>query len=385
MTINSENRVELPKPQILAWAREELGLEIPVVAERFKKNPATLLAWENGDESPTFCQLKELANYYKRPVPIFFLPSIPPKSGKPHDFRTLPELKRGSFTKETLLAYREVTNMLVYTRELFDDLAVIVKYDLPHWSLSDNCEIMADKLRQILGISIEQQIKQFKKYSIAQETWRDILFDHGIVVRICEMPITDARAFCLFGNDLAGIGLSNEDKEPGRIFSLFHEVCHLALKQTGVSGIMTSEKSTNQSLEQYCDCFAASFLLPTNNTTVLELIELFQGSTIDYLDVAKHVADKFKVSKYVAIRRAFDLNKIPENIYWQLIDDWKAKDIKYANTHKPKHGDYNLTQMNHIGKRFLSLVMRAVQLNHLSALDAKRILGINPYYIETSM
>jgi transcriptional regulator with XRE-family HTH domain len=75
-------RVKLNNPKILTWAREELGLSESEVAKRFKKTPDIICAWENGDELPTFRQLIDLASFYKRPVPLFFLPVVPPKSSK---------------------------------------------------------------------------------------------------------------------------------------------------------------------------------------------------------------------------------------------------------------------------------------------------------------
>ena len=104
-------KVKLENPKILAWARKEVGLSEPEVASRFNKTEETIISWENGDDAPTFKQLSDLANYYKRPVATFFLPTIPPEFPRPEDHRTLPGLELGKFSKETLVAYREVYNM----------------------------------------------------------------------------------------------------------------------------------------------------------------------------------------------------------------------------------------------------------------------------------
>jgi Zn-dependent peptidase ImmA (M78 family) len=380
-------RVKLNNPKILTWAREELELSIQEVADRFNKAPTTIEAWENGVEAPTFLQLTELANYYKRPVPILFLKSIPPKSPKPHDYRTLPYITTGKFMKETLLAYREVYNMLSETRELLEELEINITFSLPTWTLEDEPEKKAMELRDFLGISIEKQIETFNNYYVAQDIWRDILFDHGVIVRICQMPISDARAFCLLRNNLAGIGLSNEDREHGRIFSLFHEVCHLSLLRPGVSGIASNTKSLNQEIEQYCDKFSASFLLPRAHPEVQKSLELFQGS-VDFLELSQHIATKFKVSKYVVIRRALDLDYIQPEIYWQTIAEWKIIDAQYAKKKKEEGeagGNYNSTQISYIGKRFVSLVMEALQRNYITSVEVKRKLGIDPTAVEINI
>ena len=38
-----------------------------------------------------------------------------------------------------------------------------------------------------------------------------------------------------------------------------------------------------------------------------------------------------------------------------------------------------------MGKRFVTLVMKALQSDHLSSLDAKRIMGVDPVVVELNM
>jgi transcriptional regulator with XRE-family HTH domain len=149
----TENRVRLNNPKILIWAREELGLKVDSVAEHFKKPVSIIEGWENGTEFPTFRQLSEMANYYKRPIAVFFLPNLPPKFSKPIDHRTLFGSLHGQYSRETLLAYRQVAEMLHQARELFSDLDASVKFSLPHWSMNKDPEIKAIEIRSLLGIS----------------------------------------------------------------------------------------------------------------------------------------------------------------------------------------------------------------------------------------
>ena len=377
-------KVRLGNSEILTWAREELGLTVAEVAKRFAKAPEVIEAWERGDEAPTFRQLTELATYFKRPVAVFFLPSIPPRTPKPRDYRTLPYTATGEYSKETLLSYRGVRAMLADARELLDELDSDVVLSLPTWTLDDPPEQRADELRSLLGISVETQIKEFDTHYTAQDVWRSVLFDRGVIVRICRMPITDARAFCLFGNNLAGVGLSNEDREHGRIFSLFHEVCHLSLRQPGVSGLTSNYQSSNQRLEQYCDRFSASFLLPSSHPEVMGSLELF-GGPIDLLDVAQVIANKFKVSKYVAIRRAFDLGYVSPDVYWDAITEWKTTDARRARGPRTTGGNYPATQVSYIGKRFIGLVMEALRRDYFTSVDVRRLVGLDPATIELNL
>jgi Zn-dependent peptidase ImmA (M78 family)/transcriptional regulator with XRE-family HTH domain len=381
-----QSKVNLNNPKILTWAREEMAINISEVASRFNKTEKIIKGWEAGTDSPTFAQLTELANYYKRPIAVFFLPAIPPKSPKPTDFRTLPGISEGQFNKYTLLAYRELQNMLMETYELISALDLKISFSLPAWTTDDNPEQKAEQLRSLFGVSVDEQIKTFVTYYHAQDVWRSVLFDHGVVVRICRMPIDDARAFCLFGNGLAGIGLSSEDREHGRIFSLFHEVCHLGLRQPGVSGKVSNNASSNQELEQYCDRFAAAFLLPASNPDVIRSLEDFRSSMT--LETARAIANKFKVSKYVVARRALDLVQIDKAIYWKMIENWLTQDALHSGkqeTDRIGGGNYHATQISYVGERFIQLVIRALQSNYLTPVEVRRIVGLDHSVLEMNL
>ena len=93
------------------------------------------------------------------------------------------------------------------------------------------------------------------------------------------------------------------------------------------------------------------------------------------------------MSKYVVLRRALDLDKIPPNKYWETVLDWRRQDtFLYSHRKKGKGGlDYNVNEISHMGKRFVTLVMRALQSDRLSSLDAKRIMGVDPVVVELNM
>lgn len=377
-------KVKLDNPAILAWAREEIGLTKTDVANRFRKTEVTIDSWENGDDAPTFRQLTELANYYKRPLATFFLPSIPPSSPKPDDYRMLPGLTLGRFSKDTLIAYREVYNMIDDVQELLELLDIEIEFSLPHWTMGDDPEEKAKELRALLGITIEKQIEEMSTYYVALDMWRSVLFDHGIIVRICRIPIEDARAFCLFRNQLAGIGLSNEDREHGKIFSLFHEICHLSLRKPGVSGLASNYRSPNQDLEQYCDRFSASFLLPSSHPEVVNSLKYLSNRLT--LENARSIANRFKVSKYVIIRRTLDMGFLSINAYWNIYNEWLSIDKRNkSKVSENRGGNYYATQISYNGKRYVSLVMEAMRRHYITSVDVKRFLGLTPNNIELSM
>jgi len=65
-------------PEVLRWARETGGFDIPDVVVKLKRKritSETVTSWEKGTASPTYVQLERLAyEIYKRPLALFFFP-----------------------------------------------------------------------------------------------------------------------------------------------------------------------------------------------------------------------------------------------------------------------------------------------------------------------
>ena len=78
------------EPAVLLWARETAGYSVEEVADRLRKEPEIVSAWEEGSERPLMGQLRRLADLYKRSLSDFYLPRPPKDRPLPHDFRRAP-------------------------------------------------------------------------------------------------------------------------------------------------------------------------------------------------------------------------------------------------------------------------------------------------------
>jgi transcriptional regulator with XRE-family HTH domain len=63
------------RPELLTWARRNVALSLEEAAKKVRVRPERLSSWENGQARPTINQLRNLANAYKRPVAVFYLPA----------------------------------------------------------------------------------------------------------------------------------------------------------------------------------------------------------------------------------------------------------------------------------------------------------------------
>jgi len=376
-------KVELNNPRLLSWARETAGYSIDEIAEQIKKSPETIIAWESGNDAPTYRQLEAFAERVRRPIDALFLPDVPREPPLPHDYRTLPGIEPGDFKPKTRFAIRQLRCELADLRELLNELGIDIVYSLPKWDITDNIDARANELRSLFNISVEDQLKWNDPYS-ALDNWRSILFDYGVYVRIVQIPISDARAFCLNESELAGIGISSKDLKNARIFSLFHEVYHLCVGLPGVSGDweVGIHNSSTASIEQNCDSFAAAFLLPTSSSKVKDALSAIARDFT--LISVQELAKQFKVSKYVIARRALDCNYITRSIYFPEIESWRLHDRQIASKMNDLNEDseggpnYYITRISHIGKRYMTLVFSALDQNKITSYDVSRLLSIKP-------
>ena len=75
---------------MLEWGRTSAGLSVEEAARKVALSVDRLEAWESEDSQPTIKQLRKLANAYKRPLSVFYLPERPRDFQALRDFRRLP-------------------------------------------------------------------------------------------------------------------------------------------------------------------------------------------------------------------------------------------------------------------------------------------------------
>ena len=93
----------LVNPTVLTWARQESGYPPEPVAKRLNVKPERLLAWERGDLKPTVRQAQDLANFYRRPFGVFFLPQPPVLPPLAAEYRRLPGVRLASNRRNSAL------------------------------------------------------------------------------------------------------------------------------------------------------------------------------------------------------------------------------------------------------------------------------------------
>ncbi|MGA2226913.1 MAG: ImmA/IrrE family metallo-endopeptidase [Syntrophobacteraceae bacterium] len=338
-------------PKLLKWARESAGYSLEEISSILKKDCDVIRDWESGKVSPTYVQLEKLAyKIYKRPIAIFFFPEPPDELTPTKSFRTLPEAELQKLHSDTLYAIRQARAMQLALYELSgqNHAGRIIFRD---FKINENSKIthIAQQIRKFLGVSLEVQSK-WKDVREALSIWRDLIQDAGIFVFKRSMKQRDISGFCLLDHEFPIIYLNNSTPHTRQIFSLFHELVHILLGENGVTksddSYINYLSGRYKKVEIFCNVLAAECLVPSKDFS--------QYSNQDFYDssLVKTLADRYKVSREVILRRALASGLVDSAYYRKKAHGWAAQ----AETGRSgSGGNYYATQATYLGSKFIKL------------------------------
>lgn len=297
------------------------GLSLEQAEHKAGHSKAKILAWESGEAVPTYPQLEDLAyKAYKRPIALFFMAEPPAEPSLTQDFRNLTNAEAEHLGFQTRIALRKAKHVQTLMSELRPpgEKARLLEFRV---SAADDPVSVAQRFRSFLGLSIDAQ-KQFRGGDNVSQ-FRKFVEALGVVVLRQEMPLVEARAFAVTG-DHPIVVLNSKDKENAQLFSLFHEVCHILFN---VGGVFRDEEGHLQaeyrSIEDFCNAFAAAFLVPPAELKA----ELDRHSFSDEWSDAElsKLAYVFKVSREVIYRQLIALKRANPNELWTRRRLWVAQ------------------------------------------------------------
>ena len=98
-------------PQILVWCREASGVSFEEASKKFGAD--RLSNWENGVDHPTYTQLQQLCDFYRKPVAVCFFPEPPVFKSLSTSFRTIPStIKDNLLNRNTIKLVDEAMSLI---------------------------------------------------------------------------------------------------------------------------------------------------------------------------------------------------------------------------------------------------------------------------------
>ena len=252
-------------PAVLAWARTTAGLTLEEASDVLHEPLSVLAGWEHGVSKPSLTQGKALANAYRRPLSALLLPEVPVEPPSPVDFRPGVSGRGRRITRAILLAIRRARRMQDAAQQIFGSLDLPIQvFDTA--AASDQPESLALKYRRLMNVTLATQLSWSSDHQ-ALAAWRTAVERLNVLVLQSSMPVDEVRAFSLSALAPPAIVLNSADAVTARIFSIFHELGHLALGQQAIceptATLANIESEFAQ--ERFCNSFAGYLLVPTGD------------------------------------------------------------------------------------------------------------------------
>jgi len=364
-------------PEILNWAVNTSGWEKQEVATRLRVSEKKIDDWLAGEAKPTIKQLEKFSTVVKRPLAIFFVENVPVEKPLPKDYRKKPE-KRGQFDRKTLLAIRKARNLQTTSRELSSNMEAELKADFPKGDLSDNPKQIAQAYRDKLNFNINL-LSEAKTPNQVFNYLRDTLEEKNVFVFQISMPLNDARGFCLLDDYPNVIVVNSKDFIKARIFTLAHELGHVALGESEISNpqeYLGDYEPTNK-VEKWCNDFASEFLLSEK-----EARQLFRENrqTLTDSNMLNKISNKYKLSKAMMLYNMYKFDFISKQKYKQTLDRYNEQVKREIKKSERKKRGFGLSSekrcFSEKGEKFISLVVDNIERGNITRYDALNYLSV---------
>ena len=374
------------EPNILRWARETAGYDLVEAARRIQLNATKassgadrLAVLEAGDGEPSVTLLTRMAKQYHRPLLTFYLPEVPRKADVGQDFRTLPEQGDPANTLLDALL-RDIKARQALVRELLEDE-------------DDNEEVgfvaalqPADNVAPIADAIVEGIAFNRANYRAAQT--RDAAFAYlracaeraGVYVLLAgslgswqtAIEVSVFRGFAIADRVAPFVVINDQDAKSAWSFTLLHELAHLCVGATGVSGGTMAAAG----IEKLCNEVAASILVDDDEIAGLPI-----GNIGPAIDAA---SNQWHVSRSMVAYRLRLAGRITEARWRELTDgfrqEWLAlrANERAANRERDGGPNYYTIRRHRVGAALLSLVKRGMREGSVTPMRAAKMLGVKP-------
>jgi len=345
-------------PDVLRTLRETSGFTIDEVAKKLQTTPEKIKETEKGVASFTLTQIKKLADIYHRPLAAFFTDTLP-KMPVITDYRVN---RKKRLTPQVYVAERRA----YYLANKLADLAD-TRSQIPSFSETLRPDEMAQEFRKLLKMELLKSIKSEELLA----NYKQVLEEKALV-SIIELPIKaiDVRGFSVLSH-ISVIVLNEEDRPSVKLFSLFHEVCHLIKR---ISGICSIEIEHNgEDIEATCNLFSAEILVPLYDLKE----ECKRFKELDEETVSE-LSKVYGVSKQVIMLRLLSLGYITNQKYNQFKQEGvgKLKEKMFGRR------NWDKVFQNRAGNLAIRETTNAYRSGKISYSEVIDILNIKTKYIE---
>jgi Zn-dependent peptidase ImmA (M78 family) len=337
---------------------------------------------EKGDDEPSRPQLLKMARAYHRSLLVFYL-AEPPKTGdRGQDFRTMPGSQPPAYDATLDALIRDIKSRHSIVQSLREEAEVEPLRFIGSASMETPVVQLAQRITQTVGFDLAEYRKQ-SSIDGAFTYLRSRIEASGIFVLLAgnlgsfhtNIPIETFRGFAIADNVAPFVVVNDLDTHSAWAFTALHEVVHLWLGTTGVSGT-----SGEAAIEQYCNDVAGEILVPTKELEMLASIRL--GSINSAIEKISPFASNRKVSRAMISYKLFRKGLISERFWKELRShfrlEWEKLRAAHAAKQKQTEGgpSYYVVKRHRLGDALLGLVGASLQEGNITYTKAGQVLGV---------
>jgi Zn-dependent peptidase ImmA (M78 family) len=385
----------MPKvnPVVLTWARETAGLSRSDAARalgfkdgKTRTAEGKLADLEAGTQELSRPQLLKMTKVYRRPLLAFYLETPPKAAPRGEDFRTLPAERAKESAAEVEMLVRDVQVRQNLVRSALEDAEEAEPHRFVGSArLGQDVRELAGKIRAAL----EFDLAQFRARRTVEEAFsylRERVEHTGVFVLLIgnlgshhsNISSEVFRGFALADEVAPFVVINDQDAKAAWSFTLLHELVHIWLGQTGISGGWYESR-----VEQFCNMVASELLLPAEelrawNPRFRNVDELVAQIT--------EYANERKISRAMVNYRLRLADVISDEVWDTTARTLRETWLRERAAAKQQNGgggpSYYVVRRHRVGGALLELVKRSLQDGVLTPTKAGRVLGVKPTNIE---
>jgi len=378
-------------PEILIWARETAGLSLDEAAHAIQlkdahgKNGADRLAAIEAGEAPLSRPvLLRMAEKYRRSLLVFYLDRPPRRDETGQDFRTVPG-EKAPYDAQLEALIRDIKVRQSLVKSLLEDEETPPHAFVGSMQMRDGTAKMAEDIISVLDFSLTT-FRARRDYTKAFQYLRQCVEDKGIFVMLLgdlghsstQIGVETFRGFVIADVIAPFIVVNTQDSASAKSFTLLHEVTHVWLGTTGISG-----GSDEVAIERFCNEVAGTILIPAQELSALQNIN---ASTFEQaVTQISEFASQRNVSRAMVSYKLFKAGQMNEVRWRELNQRFEQERAASKQAEKDKKAEdggggpnYYVLRRQRLGSALLGLLDRSLNSGAISPTKAAKILGVKP-------
>jgi len=325
-----------------------------------------------------------MAKTYRRSLLTFYLRTPPRKGDRGEDFRSLPNQHTAAepLVDALLRDIRARQSMVRSLLEDEDDIAPLAFVGL--MTMDAGVDRVLASIQTTLGIDLAS----FRALGSAEDAFaylRSRAEAVGIFVLLIgnlgshhtNLDVSAFRGFTLADPLAPFVVINDQDAKSAWAFTLLHEIAHLWVGASGVSGPWGDSQ-----LERFCNTVASSFLLPQNELAILD-VDLQSDREAAHQVISSFAQARF-VSRSMVAYRLFQSQRISaatwEHLHHRYREEWwQLRDLQRNRNREQEGGpNYYIVRRHKLGYALLRFVDRNLNDGTLTPTKASKVLGVKP-------